>query len=201
MGGKGSGGYRDDMSKARAKSPVVMAQNPEVPNADTNRRIIAFIRELKALPKITIEDIDAVRERTDKYMELCAKHGIKFQVNGYCVALGISRDDLSSIFRGVKTCKGMTVYPEVVEELHWWYSIMAAYAEASLNEKNTNPAGDIFLLKNHFGYRDTREETVVRVDATPQLASGEDAARKYAELVGVEIVSVEDAQKKLPEKS
>lgn len=200
MGGKGSGGYRTDMSEARAKSPVVQAQMPEVPNADTNRRIIAFIRELKALPKINLEDYDAVVKRIDEYMELCGVHGIKFQVNGLCVALGITRDDFSDIFRGYKHIKGMTILPEVKEELQSFYSIMAAYAEASLNEKNTNPAGDIFLMKNHFGYRDTREETVIKVDATPQLAAGEETAKKYAELVGAEIISVDDPPKKeLPE--
>ena len=126
MGGKGSGQSREALAKYGAKSPVMQAQMPEVPNADTNRRIIAFIRELKALPKITIEDLPAVQERIDTYMELCAKHGIKFQVNGLCVALGITRDDLDKIFGGAKTCKGMTIYPEVVEELRGFYGILAA---------------------------------------------------------------------------
>ena len=202
MGGKGSGGHHKGpgaTAKATAASPAIQARLPEVPNADTNRRVIAFIRELKALPFVNLEDIEAVRKRLDEYMELCAKHGIKFQVNGVCVALGITKNDLSDIFRGYKHIKGMAIYPELVEELRWFYSILATYAEASLNEKNTNPAGDIFLMKNHFDYRDTREETVIKVDATPQLAPGAETAKKYAEIVGAEIIVEPPAQ--LPEKT
>lgn len=195
MGGKGSGGDRGKLhetAKSKSQSPSSLI------NEELNTRIMGFINELRHLPKISLEDYDAVDNRITEYLALCGKYNLKIQVNGLSAALGISRNDLyDMVTLGYKTIKGMTIYPEVREMIGDTYRLMATYAEASLNETTGNPAGQIFLMKNHYDYRDQKEQTILKVDMTPQLEPGEKVAEKYAKLVGAEaeIISIEEPKR------
>lgn len=173
MGGKGSSPYG--------------SFSPHVQNADTNAVILEFIQELRHLPPIDLTSVEEVQARIDEYVDLCKKYSIKLQVNGISVALGVNRESYRRYATGeLQRCNGVLIPQEVRDIMLDFYNIMATYAEASLNEKTTNPAGDIFLMKNHYGYKDSYEqERHIQVDI-PQLASGQEAADKYKALVGVE---------------
>ena len=171
----------------------------EVPNAQTNRRVASFIMDLRALPKIDIENIEDVNDRITLYSEMCKKYGIAFQLNGVAAALGMSKQTfLEIVLSGRTTYRGKTIYPEVRESLTEFWELCATFTEASINEIPGNPVGKIFLMKNHFDYTDSTNITYQAKTDRPQFVAGEIAAQKYASLVGAEIISVEDV-KQLPE--
>lgn len=189
MGGKGSGGYR----------PNAGNQLP-LEDAQLNARILAMGKELRSLEPVSLADAAAVGERFELYLDLCAKKALRPTVAGAALALGTNRQRIWEIANGQRTTmKGEQLTPDAVDSLKRIYDFLEFSIDSLLTESPKNPASLIFLSKNHFGYRDTTEQVVRRVDERPALRSADEVAAALAARLGVEelpeaeVVDVEDA--------
>ena len=177
MGGKGSGRDAEGMKEARSHK----AANPRVKDAESNRAILGYLMELHKMPRIDVHDAEQVESRTVEWMQLCAEYGLKLQVNGYACALGMNRTTLADVIAGRN--RG---YPlAVVDILKDTYELIAAYNEAALLETQGNPAGLIFLAKNHHGYKDVQERQELHVHAELQSLPPAEVAAKYQLQAGI----------------
>jgi hypothetical protein len=149
----------------------------QLPNTDPgeNSRYIAHTLAVRNMPKIDHRDPEQVRQRAYDYMELCAQNDMKPTVNGFCSAIGVSRQTLLNWRTG-----------EFREDTHQaivleYYSMLEELWENYMQNGKINPVSGIFLAKNLFyGYADKQEYVL-----TPNQSSTVDTQAieaKYAEL-------------------
>ena len=156
------------------KNNFPMAQ---IPNTDPgeNSRYIAHTLAVRQMPKIDHRDPEQVRKRAYDYMELCAQHDMKPTVNGFCSAIGVSRQTLLNWKTG-----------EYREDTHQavvleYYSMLEELWENYMQNGKINPVSGIFLAKNLFyGYADKQE--YVLTPNQPSTVDIEAIEAKYAEL-------------------
>ena len=136
------------------------------------------------LPPLDLDDDDAVAGRVKWYFEHCAEDDMKPTVTGLSNSLGVSRQTLlrwaNGERRGEKSDRGVLIKRAYDALGELWEDYM-------LNGK-VNPVSGIFLGKNHFGYTDKQEVTLV-----PGKPLGEDMDQKaleekYADVVVEEVL-------------
>lgn len=109
-------------------------------------KITAFNVKLMHLEKIDIRNEMEVENRIQLYFEECIKNDIRPGVAGLCLALGIER--MTWYLWGRENRHG---YADLVAKTR---GTMEAILEAYMLNGKINPVAGIFLLKNHYGYRD-----------------------------------------------
>lgn len=175
MGGRGSGGFRENnpMRDLRADRA----------DPSANSRSINLNLELMRQPPVELSEA-SLMERFEWYCGRCEHYGIRPTVAGMTLAFGMGKSATFDILAGrQKTWKGQKVTPAVLDFLKKINDFMeATTVDATLAAKN--PAGFIFMLKNHYGYRDQREQVNVNVEARAELPDADDLARRYAERLG-----------------
>ena len=140
-----------------------------------NARYLRYALVALDLPPIDISDIKQCEARAKEYFSFCVEHDRKPNIVGLCNWLGISRDTFHSWRVG--ECRSdshsdfMKKCVSIMEDINLDY----------FQNGKINPAAGIFILKNHFGYRDVTDLTIEpRQGITDQDA--ETVAAKYAEL-------------------
>lgn len=178
MGGRGSGGYRENnpMRDIRADRA----------DPSSNSRSINLNLELMRQPPVELT-ADGMMGRFEWYCGRCEHYGIRPTIASMTLAFGMGKAATFDILNGrQRTWKGQRITPEVVDFLKKIYEFMeATNVDATLAAKN--PAGFIFMLKNHYGYRDQREQVNVNVEARAELPDADDLARRYGELLGADV--------------
>lgn len=181
MGGKGSGGKR--------------VEHPEdfLPSSDKqlnlkpgdNSRFIRNGMKIMRLPKVDLNDLEAVQIRIDDYFAIMIQDDIKPTVTGLAMALGLDRRQLWAIVHDqpIGGTYRKVLKPDVLDSLKKAYDFMAYLWEDYMQNGKINPVSGIFLGKNHFGYRD-QQEVVVTPNAPlgPEVASDE-IEKKYLDSV------------------
>lgn len=162
---KGRGGNSNFPSTAEATEP------------GENARYLRYAMVSFDLPPIDISDVQQCEQRAKDYFNFCIDNDRKPNIVGLCNWLGINRDTFHSWrqaeTRGATHSDFMKKCVSVMEEINLDY----------FQNGKVNPAAGIFILKNHFGYRDVTDLTIEpRTSITDESAVN--IAEKYAELPG-----------------
>jgi hypothetical protein len=123
----------------------------------TPAEMSAKMRKLKViydLPKIDLDDDQAVADRIDYYFEYCAKEGLKPIVEGLALAIGIDRRTLwdweSERRRGLLSDSRADIIKKAKDYIAFLMSDAAISGQV-------NPVTWIFYAKNYFGMSDKQE--------------------------------------------
>ena len=130
-----------------------------------NTNYIVHTMRLSAMEPIDRRNAEQIRQRTIDYMQACIDDCMKPNMVGYALALGTDRVGLQRMFTDrtinadayTEIDKGMTMLENVMIQL--------------MMDSKINPVTAIFLLKNHFSYKDASDvnihaEQVERVNPT-----------------------------------
>ena len=139
--------------------------------------ITAFNTQWRDLPKVPLDDREAVENRINEYFAACIQYGMRPGVSGLCAALGISRQTWWHWGSGMKRD-----YKDLVEATR---AVLEANWEQMLLQGKIHPVSGIFIGKNYFGMKDASEIAVSsstrRDDILGESKDVEALQRKYLE--------------------
>ena len=165
----------ETVAKRKRNRPDLANFGSDLAEPGDNARFIRAARVALDLPPIDISDEKQVKQRINEYLNHCESYDIKPSVIGMCNWLGISRDTLNNWKNG-NYRNGS--HSDMIKKV---YTMLEEISIDYFQGGKVNPAAGIFLLKNHFGYRD-----VTDLEITPkQSIADQDAvqiAQKYNEL-------------------
>lgn len=139
-----------------------------------NARYINHSLKLAMLPKISMQDAEAVTERCFKYFEVCADDDVKPSVAGLALALDVDRTTLWRI-REDKNAKE-SVACNILKKAQ---KIIEAQTVNYMTDGKMNPIPAIFMLKNHFGYADEQKVIVEPSQPLGAIADETELQQKY----------------------
>ena len=134
--------------------------------AEYNRKILTHLVSMYKQPRVETEQ-EAI-ERTDTYFSECANKGIKPTIEGYALALGITRQTLWNW----ETEKNRG--PVAFDLIKRAKDIIAAYDAQLAMDNKVFPGTYAFRAKNYYGMKDQQDVVV-----TPNTLE----ARPRAELI------------------
>lgn len=115
-----------------------------------NARHIDHVRDVAMMPPIEW-NVDAIGKRTLEYLEKCKSDGVRVSLSDYALSMGTTPDGLNELIGD----KRLT--DETRNALLKGISMVEAIMIEMMMEQRINPVTGIFLLKNHFGYKDQSE--------------------------------------------
>ena len=125
-----------------------------------NTRIVQTSMKFFDMPRVDLKDPDAVRERLAEYFKIYGEADLKPTVAGMAMALGINRKTLWAIANDQPTGGNgykLNLPPETTHLVKSAYEMLEMSMEAYANAGKINPVMAIFMMKNHFGYKDKTE--------------------------------------------
>lgn len=131
-------GIKDAVEKERVKSGV---------------RIVTHTEDLATMPPLKEWNAENIGNRTFEYLEKCKEDGVRPNLSGYSLSLGTTPDGLNEMICD----KRLT--DETRAAILKGVSMVESIMITMLTEQRINPVTGIFLLKNHFGYKDQSEIT------------------------------------------
>lgn len=141
----------EQSGKKKRKRPDRTAQT----NPGDNRKYIEHSLKLAKYEKANLKSPEEVSERIKTYFQICADDDMKPSVAGLALCLGTSRSYLWEIREGKKGS-----VPEVANLLKKAMLILELQMNDYMQNGKINPASGIFLMKNHFDYKDEQKITV-----------------------------------------
>ena len=128
------------------------------PDPGENTKFLAHDIKLYRLPKIhDMNDIIAVQDRINLYLDICRDDDIKPSVASLALAFGVSRFVL---FDWLNSRNGTIKNENVIHALKAVYDLINSYYEHMMNTGKINPVAGIFLMKNNMGYKDTTDYVI-----------------------------------------
>ena len=161
-------GRADTVPRKRRKDLDLQAEPGDI------SKMIEFDTQWRIMPKVNTSNLSEILDRIDLYFTRCIECSIRPSVTGMCAALGVTRQTWYYWISGRKR--------EYSTELEPINAILESLLEQYGLQGKLNPATQIFLLKNHFGYRDTNE--LVLTPSRPDLqdeVTEERLRKKYLE--------------------
>lgn len=124
-----------------------------------NTKFLMFAREVQSLGKINLVSEDAprfLRERIDRYFDICQGWDMKPSMASFSLALGTSRGEITRILNGNRQAN-----PEAVDMIADTVNLLNAQIEDYMQNGKINPVAGIFLMKNNFGYSDVQQHQYI----------------------------------------
>ena len=121
---------------------------------------------------IDTSDPEAVYARICEYLEYCEENDVKPQIVALSLWLGVSRDVLNKWKHGEYRAN---THQDMIKR------ILTGFESISVDlamDGKVNPANLIFLLKNHFGYKDNTD-IIIHPDNPLDTRSADDIAGEY----------------------
>ena len=118
---------------------------------DANERHINHTESLAMMPRLEVWDVESIGRRTMEYLNKCKEDGVRVNLSAYALSLGTTPDGLNELVSD----KRLT--DETRAALLKGISMVEAIMIEMMMEQRINPVTGIFLLKNHFGYKDQSE--------------------------------------------
>lgn len=148
--------------------------------------ITATPEELRELTRHALELFEAtppdlhnaeeVRQAITEYFRSCDRHGVRPANLGLYAALGLSKQEVSTILNGRDKNK---VSPEVCDLLKKSKRILSTYRESLAMTGKLNPVTAIFWAKNYDGMTDVQQIEVTAADsASPLQLTQEELQRR-----------------------
>ena len=124
-----------------------------------NTRIVQTNMKFFNMPRVDLNDPEAVRMRLGEYFQIYAEADLKPTVAGMAMCLGVDRRRLWDIKSGNYVNVGgyKNLPDDTVDLVKKAYDILETSMEAYANAGKINPVMAIFMMKNHFGYQDKTE--------------------------------------------
>ena len=130
---------------------IVKMDSVELERRAANERHIDHTMSLAMMKPLEVWDAEHVGRRTAEYLEKCKEDGVRVNLSSYALALGTTPDGLNEMMCDKSKTqetrnaiqKGVAVIESVMIEM--------------MMEQRINPVTGIFLLKNHFGFKDQSE--------------------------------------------
>jgi len=158
-----------------SNSPVIQAQNPELPE-NYNRDQISFMLEIMPTEPLDNTDVAEMERRFENYLRVCAERDMKVSNQGAYLAIGVTKDNVYDW-----TVRSST-NPERSEFIKKVQKICAYYRECLMANGKINPVVGIFWQKNYDGLRD-QQEVVLTPNQNPlgEQKDAESLRQKYLE--------------------
>ena len=146
-----------------------------------NTRIVQTNMRFFDMPKIDLNDSDAVRERLGEYFQIYAEADLKPTVAGMATALGVNRQRLWEIKTGamVGGTTKQNLPPETLDLIKKAYDILEMSMENYASSGKVNPVISIFMMKNHFGYQDKTEYVLTPNQQQASDYDADDIRKRY----------------------
>ncbi len=161
-------------------SPVIGMNGYDLKPGD-NSKILGVNIKLFNMPKVNLEDPQAVGERLAEFFAIYDSADLKPTVVGMAMSLNMTRQMLWAVAHD-KPVNGrgeyMNLSPEVSDIIKKAYEIMENMWESYMHQGKLNPVTGIFLGKNNFGYKD-QTETVLTPNIQKDQYTTESIRERY----------------------
>lgn len=127
------------------KQNYPVQQQPDISKQEMSEQV-GSISALMKLPPIDSKDINALEKRIEDFFTFCQTKSLRPSVTLLAVALGVRRETLWK-WEQSNTPRG--------EAISRAKGIIEALTEQWLSSGKISPPSGIFILKNHFNWRDT----------------------------------------------
>ena len=118
---------------------------------DANVRHIEHAEGLAMMPRLEVWDPESIGQRTIEYLNKCKEDGVRVNLSAYALSLGTTPDGLNDLVADKR------LSDETRAAVLKGISMVEAIMIEMMMEQRINPVTGIFLLKNHFGYKDQSE--------------------------------------------
>ena len=180
MGGRGSGG-------PGPKRGGHGSAGMHVADTGVAAMVTGYGKELFAFERPDLGDAASIEDAFYRFLDVCARHGVRPMVKGMAYAFGMPDADLRRIVTNdprYSNYKGGILTPDSRAALTKCYEFIAVAWETFLVEERGNPVKWLFLGKNYFGMKDQAEPVQVSIELKPQLRAPDDVMAEYAAMVG-----------------
>lgn len=167
-----------DLQPRKKRTDLSKYGNENLKPGDTARYLEHNLKAMN-LPPIDCNDREQVERRIAEYFQLCIDDDVKPGVAGLCLSLGIDRRTWYSWGTGIRR-KGE--YMDIVARTRL---VMESILETYMQHGQINPIPAIFLMKNHFGYRDQSEVVLTPSNPMGDVQDVETLRRKYLESAAI----------------
>ena len=146
-----------------------------------NTRIVQTNMKFFDMPKVDLNDSEAVRQRLGEYFQIYADADLKPTVAGMACALGVNRQRLWEIKTGamVGGTTKQSLPSETLDFIKKAYEILEMSMENYASSGKVNPVISIFMMKNHFGYQDKTEYVLTPNQQQAPDYDAEDIRKRY----------------------
>ena len=144
-----------------------------------NTRIVLTNMKFFDMPKVDLQNPEAVKERLCEYFAIYGEADLKPTVAGMGMALGLDRRRLWEIKTGNHTTSTPKLPSEVEDLIKKAYEILETTMENYANAGKINPVRAIFMMKNHFGYQDKTEYVLTPNQKTESDYDADDIRKRY----------------------
>ena len=158
---------------------------PDLPDDDSNARFINNSLRLAALPQININDPDELQKRVLEYFQICAEDNIKPSVVGLAVSMGVDRRKIWDYVNEVRP-----INPQSRGVLKKAYELLDLNMNNLMLNGKINPVSGIFLMKNHYGYRDQQDVVVAKDNLLGDATDNKALEEKYMKSIPCDVVEI-----------
>jgi hypothetical protein len=144
-----------------------------------NTRIVLTNMKFFDMPKVDLQDPEAVRQRLGEYFKIYGEADLKPTVAGMGMALGLDRRRLWELKTGNYTSSTPKLPREVEDLIKKAYEILETTMENYATSGKINPVMSIFMMKNHFGYQDKTEYVLTPNQKQDSDYDAEDIRKRY----------------------
>ena len=146
-----------------------------------NTRIVMTNMKFFDMPKVDLQDPEAVRVRLGEYFQIYGEADLKPTVAGMAMALGVDRRRLWEIKTGadVGGTTKQSLPSETLDFIKKAYEILETSMENYANAGKINPVMAIFMMKNHFGYQDKTEYVLTPNQQQASDYDADDIRKRY----------------------
>jgi hypothetical protein len=144
--------------KGNGKNSPVIGDNGFMTKPGDNAKMLSDMLYIYNMPPIDINSDDAVKDRIHEYFTYCIEKDMKPGVEGMCMALGISRSTLWDWEVGRSRSEPNGSRSDIIKKSK---QFLAQYLEGLAQNGKINPVTAIFMLKNHFNYKDSQDINIV----------------------------------------
>ena len=136
-------------------SPMIGNNGFDLTQGD-NRKAISDMLHVYSMPPIDIDSDEAVEQRIFEYFQYCIEKDIRPGVEGMAMALGVNRRTLWDWETGNRRGNSI-VRADIIKKAK---QFIALYLENLAQNNKIYPATWIFMMKNHYGYKDQQDITI-----------------------------------------
>ena len=166
-----------DLQKYAEIRKDLPAWKPREDNKDKDkgyhRKILRQARVGISLPPVDIADSAQVEARINEYLDFCESADKMPNMVGMASWLGVSPRTMSDWKNGARRANTHTQMLE-----RYLVALEDTIVEKMMDNK-VNPANAIFILKNHYQYRDQTDHIIHANTQDEREVSAEDIAKRY----------------------
>ena len=148
--------------KGNGKNSPVIGNNGFMVEKGDNSAAVENMLYIYNMAPIDIDSETAVQERIQEYFTYCIGRDIKPGVEGLAMALGVNRTTLWDWETGRRRSEVDSTRADTIKKAK---QFLALYMEHLAQNGKINPVTWIFMMKNHFGYKDIQDISITANDS------------------------------------